>query len=353
MKIIFSAAIVGILIAASCSRSEVEILAICEELNADSVIIKWETLPNIVGQVHIYTSASRESVRQLMATANVERGQVVLPIPQFPRPHFYTLVLDDQKELTVSTRRIYVKGVDNFRDIGGYLTSDKKEIEWGMVYRSDCLDSIENTQATLIEQLGIKTVIDLRALNEIEQSKIVPLSSQIQVFNTPLYSARLDSYYRRIHDEKVTLDSLRHIVLDMHIEFVENHTESFYQIFEILQNPNVYPVLLSCKSGKMRVGFLTALLLKMLGVDQETIVADYTLSDQYCRLPQVSLFGEALSEESQEIITAFYSSQPQYMDDIFDYLNTRYGGVFEYLQTRVGLSAHEIAHLRALLVRHS
>ena len=61
-------------------------------------------------------------------------------------------------------RTIWVDGVSNTRDIGGYFTEDgKHQVKQGMVYRGALADSItEVGKDTLINKLGVKTDLDLR-----------------------------------------------------------------------------------------------------------------------------------------------------------------------------------------------
>jgi len=51
------------------------------------------------------------------------------------------------------------------------------------------------------------------------------------------------------------------------------------EVFELLANQSNLPLVYHCQLGKDRTGILTALILMLLGVERETIVEDYLLSN--------------------------------------------------------------------------
>ena len=52
-------------------------------------------------------------------------------------------------------------------------------------------------------------------------------------------------------------------------------------VFRYLVRSEVFPLLVHCSIGKDRTGIVVALLLFALGVPEETIYADYMLSNDY------------------------------------------------------------------------
>ena len=69
---------------------------------------------------------------------------------------------DDRERLSRS------KGALNWRDLGGYTTSDGRVTRWGHVYRSDGLDQLTDADLDLIAELGIRLVIDFRIDREVD-----------------------------------------------------------------------------------------------------------------------------------------------------------------------------------------
>ena len=53
-------------------------------------------------------------------------------------------------------------GPSNFRDLGGYRTGDGRYVQWRRIFRSDALRINESDVAVLRDDIGLKTVVDLR-----------------------------------------------------------------------------------------------------------------------------------------------------------------------------------------------
>lgn len=56
--------------------------------------------------------------------------------------------------------------VQNFRDLGGYTSTNGKTVKWGKVFRSGELSSLSEWDSIRLDNLGIKTIIDLRTNQE-------------------------------------------------------------------------------------------------------------------------------------------------------------------------------------------
>jgi len=57
----------------------------------------------------------------------------------------------------------------NFRDLGGYPTSDGRTVRWGVVYRSDSLHKLNENDLKLLASLNLSHVFDFRSENEAER----------------------------------------------------------------------------------------------------------------------------------------------------------------------------------------
>ena len=60
-------------------------------------------------------------------------------------------------------------GAYNFRDLGGYPTTDGRRTRWGRVFRSDTLQELTDTDINVLRQLGLATIVDLRTPTEVER----------------------------------------------------------------------------------------------------------------------------------------------------------------------------------------
>lgn len=62
------------------------------------------------------------------------------------------------------------EGIHNFRDYGGWLTEDRRQVRRGLLYRSGQHVGATDADLTLIAALNIATVIDLRGTSERERN---------------------------------------------------------------------------------------------------------------------------------------------------------------------------------------
>lgn len=66
------------------------------------------------------------------------------------------------------TRRfVALQGAENFRDIGGYRTSDGQMLKRGIFYRSDALSSLTDNDIDVLAALELHSVIDIRGEREV------------------------------------------------------------------------------------------------------------------------------------------------------------------------------------------
>jgi hypothetical protein len=61
---------------------------------------------------------------------------------------------------------------------------------------------------------------------------------------------------------------------------VRENADAYRDAFALLTAGENYPVLYHCAAGTDRTGVMSALLLSLLGVERETIIADFRLSEQ-------------------------------------------------------------------------
>ena len=173
-------------------------------------------------------------------------------------------------------RNIEFESIFNFRDLGGYRTQTGREIARKRIFRSGELRHMSRSDLTrLSEELKLAAVLDLRNSAEIERQGIGPLQEAGVRYNcVPLTtgkrtrSAELE-FFRGFADMgEVYLSNIRN----------EGYCRGVVEAFEIIAQSDNHPLVFHCAAGKDRTGILAALLLSVLGVQDEDIVMDYTLS---------------------------------------------------------------------------
>lgn len=167
----------------------------------------------------------------------------------------------DFKILDMTLRNIYVDGLTNVRDLGGYET-DNGLIKQGLLYRGSKLNDDESTTAlitdsgidTMLNQLHIKTEIDLRTVSDLENGGLTSsiLGSSVNYISYPLVSGG-------------------NILL--------LNKDEFKGLFEILADEANYPIYFHCSIGTDRTGALAFLINGLLGASKDDLYKDFLFSN--------------------------------------------------------------------------
>jgi protein-tyrosine phosphatase len=112
-----------------------------------------------------------------------------------------------------------------------------------------------------------------------------------------------------------------------------------------LAAPDALPAVFHCMAGRDRTGLLSALVLSLLGVPEETVVADYALSGEAMPRLRAKLIGTQPSSDSGTV----FSADPANMVALFAHLHERYGSVAAYA-TAAGLPDDVVDRLRNSLL---
>jgi protein-tyrosine phosphatase len=178
---------------------------------------------------------------------------------------------------TETERRIVFERVFNFRDLGGWQTSDGRTLRWRTLYRADTLHRIEGPDLEVLGGLGLRTVIDLRNAQELENhgrlkhdlvdltvhhlGMVDEVGSAGTATTTPTFPA----------DPPPNAGQ-------SYISMAERGQRSIARAIELLAAPGALPGVFHCTAGKDRTGVMAALLLSALGVGDDDIATDYVLT---------------------------------------------------------------------------
>ena len=119
-------------------------------------------------------------------------------------------------------------------------------------------------------------------------------------------------------------------------------------VLEICSDRSRHPVVFHCTAGKDRTGMITAIILSFLGVPDEEIVQDYTLSaNVYAEMNDHKAMVGALSQRNLDPKT-FLGAPPQVMRDTLEAIREDYGSVEGYMEW-IGFGPEKQEKLRKAL----
>lgn len=335
----------------ACNESKPTISVVCEENKVGNCIVKWEVAPLITGEVKVYASTNPDLIPEERAVAmgkiSDERMTIINDDPL--HRYYYLLVFNDKYRVRVATRNVNIPGIQNFRDLGGYKSSDKGLLtRYGMLYRSAQVDSLSSAAREELHQLNIQTIIDLRSNEEVKNQK--PLQSDFRVVHIPICIGNISHLLQEVQTGKIRQDSICEAIEEVNRKLMTCCKREFRQMFDLLLDRKNYPMIIHCASGKERTGVASALILASLGVNDDIIMADYQLSNQFFNLSNLSKEAHRLPATMQETITTLFSARENFLNAAKDEAERLYGDIPTYLEKGIGLTRSEIEQLREIML---
>jgi protein-tyrosine phosphatase len=173
---------------------------------------------------------------------------------------------------TALDRHFSFEGCFNFRDLGGYTTADGRTVKWRRLFRSDSPVRLTASDLATVGELGVTTVLDLRSSKELEERGRFP--------EEPLRVAYHHLPMMDVLPEPVELEKWMdaRFAADRYRDMLDTGAPAITSALRVLSSGDAYPAMFHCTAGKDRAGIMSAMTLGLLGVPDETIVADYLLS---------------------------------------------------------------------------
>ncbi|GFH61476.1 hypothetical protein CTEN210_17952 [Chaetoceros tenuissimus] len=136
----------------------------------------------------------------------------------------------------------------------------------------------------------------------------------------------------RSHIKKPFLDEINGGGLPMLNELLLTFgAPGIHYVLNLCKDRNRHPIAFYCTAGKDRTGMIAAIILAALGVQEEDIVEDYSLSaNVYAEMDDHKAMVGALSQRSLDAKT-FLGAPPQVMKDTLKNINEKWGSVEGYL----------------------
>lgn len=320
--------------------------------DAANVVVSWEDSDPVDVYLSTTPTLAREAKPAIRAGRN---GGATLALPADKR--LYVILRDrgDNSLTTAAERLVPLQQGSNFRDVGGYVGANGKRVKWGRIFRSGALPLLSETDYALLSGLKIKSIVDLRSLEEREVAATELDDRTGALFISNDYSLK-----------------------PLMRNFAAGNGETVYAGMERMLKPqyrSIFARLLAddgavmyhCSAGQDRTGIASALILTVLGVDRETILKDYHLSTssrrplweipklnpaEHADNPIVQYYAEAAKKPGGLAAEPLYSkSGTSHLVQFFDYLDTQYGGVEGYLQKELNVGPDEVAKLRGLYLQ--
>lgn len=241
-------------------------------------------------------------------------------------------------------RHVVLQGAANFRDLGGYETTDGHHVKWGEIYRSADISKLTDSDLKILKGRKIDYDVDLRGHQEAKQAPD-RLNPGMDYILLPAGSDGTNNWIKQITQVKGSGGDSLMLVYYGKIDSLALRYKPFFD--KLLALPPGEALVFHCTAGKDRTGIGAALLLYTLGVPYKTIMDDYLASNYYRK--DVNAKQARQMEQfhiDPQVAKAMMGVSKDDLDTTFNAITKQYGSVDNYLRTQIGLDDGKIALLK-------
>lgn len=241
-------------------------------------------------------------------------------------------------------RFIALKGPLNFRDLGGYTNQEGLTVRWGRLFRSDGIHSMTAEDVDHVYgKLGVVSRIDLRTERELQRTGPGPAVPQsVQYLHLPFIQWQTGTPTGQEDPE----GRLR----DTYLRIIRESGGQIAKAVTTLAGGNGLPAVFHCSAGKDRAGICAAIVLGLLGVGEQEIMDDYSLTSKNIGAIIARLGELPGNEHMRTLPPAFFEIQPKAMKAVLKEVRDVHGGVEAYVKAH-GVSDGALAQLRSSLLQ--
>ena len=260
-----------------------------------------------------------------------------------------------------SDRFLRIGELRNARQLGGYIGVDGRRVKDGLLIRTEGLDGLSKEDAAEVaQQYAVSNIVDFRMDYEREKAadQEIPGAQNewISVYKMDMTDPENVALMKRISELESSLQkSVEYAktgkLASLYTEILlsECGQQGYARFFDILLEADG-AVLWHCTYGKDRTGVAAALVLYALGVDEDTIMRDFLLTntvyqEDIARLEaglKASGYDDAVVGEAQAMVGV----KGEYLQAAFDAVKREYGSIEDYIRNQLGVSDEKLQQLR-------
>ena len=245
----------------------------------------------------------------------------------------------------------------NFRHACEFAQPSTPHLRRGTLYRSGDLSALDDSDLQQLASAGISLIIDLRSAYECQRRpNRLPAGGSYQLIHGNIHV-----------DVRAANGSLGQLLRsEAGPAGVNRMMHATYAALPAAMTPLLAPVvqaiidtpgatLVMCTAGKDRTGYLIATLLTMIGIDRDTVIEDYLMTNQRIDLDAMAatsgklmqeLFDVSLPREALDVVNQV---SVHYLETAAAAVRTQYGDVERWLAA-AGIDTSLRSQLRSRLL---
>jgi protein-tyrosine phosphatase len=268
-----------------------------------------------------------------------------------------------------------LSGAWNFRDVADGASA----LRPGRLFRSGELSRLDDDGRATLRQLGITDVADLRARREVTRRGpgLVPDGVEIHLLPFPdLGAEESDTDGQAPHEaafqrlltgegadepERSVNEAATAYMIDEYREFPTRNgaQQALHRVVTLLAAGR--PVLTHCFAGKDRTGFVVATVLETIGIDRDTIVADFLrsndaapqlrarISEMISQRQDTELTPEVVTFSEARLSDGVLGVREEYLAAARQTIDEEFGSLDAYLRAS-GISESDVERLHGALL---
>ena len=259
-----------------------------------------------------------------------------------------------------SDRWLALDGAVNARDVGGLRLAGGGAVARRRLVRADNLQALSGRDVrALVDQIGVRAVVDLRTGVEVEREGPGPLGRErdVVIEHRSLYpetGGRTDLDAETVspwgvHTEHPQ-DEGETPTVRAYLGYLRRRPDSVVEaVRTIARPPGGGAVLVHCAAGKDRTGVVVALALDAVGVERREVVADYLATRERIEAIVARLAASPTYADEMRIgDPASHAPRDATMWRVLELLDERHGSAAGWLADH-GLGAADLEALAARL----
>jgi protein-tyrosine phosphatase len=252
----------------------------------------------------------------------------------------------------------------NFRDLGGYVTADGGAVKWNRLFRCGHMVHMTGNDHARLAAMDTVAICDFRSAGERERNPaqlppaIVARIHKLDI--DPRAGNPFADFVRSLASGELTEADFLAVQRDTYRELVTDFAGQYAAMFRLLLSGQGRALVIHCTAGKDRTGVGAALILSALGVPEETIRADYMLSNdcghlhafiQYLVDQGVAGTDAAIPNDVKHArLKKLFGVGMDRLDVALDAMRDKAGSVDGYLRDALGITDEKRAKLREWFV---
>jgi protein-tyrosine phosphatase len=268
--------------------------------------------------------------------------------------HYFSVCDQHGTQVIAPERKLGMQGTPNFRDYGGYSTTEGRHVKWGYLFRSGQLSTLTEQDVALLTSLELDFICDFRRLEEqAGDPSCLPKKQAPRVLSLPITPGSNANFFAEAglevsSEQPAGGQSMFDFMVDINRDFALAQTPAYTRMFAEILAVSDARFLVHCAAGKDRTGFAAAIVLLALGVAQKVVLDDYLMTSRYFN-PQQELdrirlkYGLDLADGK---LLPMLEVHEDYLRAALSSIESRYPSIEIYLAEELGVGPPELAELR-------